>query len=98
MNSQELRFWFYCNNCHSVMYEIACMKRKISDPEIIIKQFNKGDLEKILYLENVRLSMNCHEIQRDIYELIDIINLDTYDGLHEDYKEYMDLWKFHILK
>jgi hypothetical protein len=87
---EYLKYW--CKiECLDILKDIADMKRFTKDPEIIYSHFNKFDIEKILYLENVRLGFNGHKFRRTTFELIDIINLDVIYWLYDEYNDFLNL-------
>ncbi len=87
---EQLKFW--CKNeCLDIMRDISNMKKYTKDSDIIYNHFNKDDIEKILFLENVRLGMMGYKFQRTLFELIDVLNIDVIDELHEDYIDFLNI-------
>lgn len=91
MNLEELKFWFN-GNCRSILEDIIILKKYWKkNYDMIISHLHSNDIDKLLFLENTRLKMDGHTLQRTKFDLIDIINRDVVDGLYKDYFDIFNL-------
>lgn len=88
MQIELLKFWCQ-SECFDIMRDICNMKKYTKDPEIIYNQFNKNDIQKILFLDNLRISMAGNKLRRDKFEIIEILNSDVIEFLFSSYQDIL---------